>query len=599
MKLRGGEVLQSIPEAIRNLESLYIEGCNKLTTLPNSIFESQQLEDLSIIRCSGLVEIPTSLGVQKNLNRLAIYRCENLKKLPSYIQMESLQLIDLNNCPKLDTFPEINGAMHCLKKLTLNSTGIRELPSSIGNLSGLYDLNLNGCEDLVSLPNSLCNLMNLQFLCLRGCKKLEKLPENIGDMQELEILYATETAISQPPTSIAKLGKLTALRFSHVFQHSSSFILHELSGLSSLTDLHLSNLNILGGLPEELGSLLFLDELNLSGSNISCLPKSIKQLLQLQRLDVQFCQNLKELPGEQLPPNLTDLYLDYHLFMKSIRDLVTKCLKLHVLSVSRCGHEESECGTVSTSQVNVLKSLQQLIRTCFQCDFHHREYVLISFPEVRSPELFNYQFINKHQISIDLNPSWYTDKFMGFTICYGCNTTRVSLVATLVCKSDPERKHSLKYVIKCWFKSSVMCFIYIPSETLWHASGNKVGKNPNDYFLFEVSSNLRQEICWGIRLEYENKNKRWKRKQRAMQGLKLFPVLPKDSAVTTEIDFSRASAEYDIATDREEHKSHNIELIRVCGSPSRKMDDVPRKRKRKRNRKKKRKVAAATDEQFA
>ncbi|KAM3337617.1 hypothetical protein P3S68_031942 [Capsicum galapagoense] len=346
--------------------------------------------------------------------------------------MESLKLLKLNNCPKLDTFPEINGDMHCLKELTLNSTWIRELPLSIGNLSGLYDLNLNGCEDLVSLPNSLCNLMNLQFLWLRGCKKL---PENIGDLQELEILYATETAISQPLTSIAKLGKLMALRFSHVLQHvkhSSSFILHELSDLSSLTDLHLSNLNILGGLPEELGSLLFLDELNLSGSNISCLPKSIKQLLQLQRLDVQFCQNLNELPGEQLPPNLTDLYLDYHLFLKSIRDLVTKCLNLNVLSISWCRHEKSEYGTVSMSQVNVFKSLQQLIRTCIQCDFQQRDFFLISFPEVRSPELFNYQ------VSIDLNPSWYNDKFMGFTICYGCNTTLVSLVATLVCKSDPE-----------------------------------------------------------------------------------------------------------------------------------------------------------------
>ncbi|PHT33032.1 hypothetical protein CQW23_29369, partial [Capsicum baccatum] len=451
MKLRGGEVLQSIPDASRNLESLYIEGCNKLATLPNSVFESQQLEDLFIIRCSGLVEIPTSLGDQKKLYRLAILRCENLKKLPSYIQMESLQFISLCNCPKLDTFPEINGDMHCLTTLTLNSTGIRELPSSIGNLSGLFDLNLNGCEDLVSLPNSVCNLMNLEYLRLRGCKKLEKLPENIGDLRELEILDATETAISQPPTSITKLGKLTALRFSHVLQHvqhSSSFILHE-------------------------------------------------------------------------------------------------------LSVSWCGHEESEYGTVSTSQVNVLKSLQQLIRTSIQCDFHQRDFFLISFPEVRSPELFHFQCINKHQISIDLNPSWYTDKFMGFTICHDCNTTRVRVVATLVCKSDPERKHSLKYVINCWFKSSVMCFIYIPFETLWHASGNKVGKSPNDYFLFEVSSNLRQEICWGIRLEYENKNKRWRRKQRATQGHKLFPVLPKDSAITTEIGCSRASAEYDIATYRE------------------------------------------------
>ncbi|KAM3199544.1 hypothetical protein P3L10_031904 [Capsicum annuum] len=49
-------------------------------------------------------------------------------------------------------------------------------------------------------------------------------------------------------------------------------------------------------------------------------------------------------------------------------------------------------------------------------------------------------------------------------------------------------------------------------------------------------------------------------------------------------------------TVQKEHKSQNVELIRVCGSPSRKMDDVSRKRKRKRSRKKKRKIAAATDE---
>ncbi|KAM3322642.1 hypothetical protein P3S67_003793 [Capsicum chacoense] len=608
----GSPRIRSLPPSLSSapLNFMKLRGCNKLATLPNSVFESQQLEVLSIIQCSGLVGIPTSLGVQKKLFRLAIDGCENLKTLPSYIQMESLQRIYLSNCPKVDTFPEINGDMHCLKELIVSSTGIRELPSSIGNLSGLFHLNLNGCEDLVSLPNSVCNLMNLEYLHLRGCKKLEKLPENIGNLQELGILDATETAISQPPTSITKLGKLRDLRFSrsHVLQHvlhSSSFILPELSGLSSLTALQLSNLNILGGLPEELGSLLFLNELNLSGSKISCLPKSIKQLLHLQCLDLQFCQNLNELPGEQLPPNLTDLYLDYHLFLKSIRDLVTKCLKLHVLSVSWCGHEESEYGTVSTSQVNVLKSLQQLIRTCIQCDFHQRDFFLTSFPEVRSPELFQFQFINKSQISIDLNPSWYTDKFMGFTICYGGNTTYPRVVATLVCKSDPERKHSLQYVIKYWLKQPVMCFIYIPFETLWHASGNKEGKNPNDYYLFEVSSYFSCEVCWGIHLVYENKNKRWRSKQRATQGPKLFPVLPKDTA------------EYDIATDwglclgyvenalevdqaamsaQKEHNSQNVELIGVCGSPSRKMDDVSRKRKRKRNRKKKREIAAATDE---
>ncbi|KAH0736404.1 hypothetical protein KY285_012111 [Solanum tuberosum] len=185
LKLKGCEVLESIPDSILNLERLHISGCNKLTTLPNSLFESQQWIFLYIYRCSGLVELPVSLGVQKKLGFLSVEECENLTKLPSFIQMESLTELKISNCPKLTTFPEIIGDMHCLKSLTLESTGIRELPLSIGNLSGLEYLNLKGCEDLVSLPNSLCKLKNLQRLILRGCKKL---PGNVGDLQEFETL---------------------------------------------------------------------------------------------------------------------------------------------------------------------------------------------------------------------------------------------------------------------------------------------------------------------------------------------------------------------------------------------------------------------------
>ncbi|KAH0710703.1 hypothetical protein KY284_012130 [Solanum tuberosum] len=477
------EILESIPDTIRNLSDLSISGCNKLATLPNSLFESQKLEYLEIHRCSGLVELPSSLGVQKNLGSFEIYRCENLKKLPSFIQMESLlQQLVIANSPKLDTFPEIKGDMHCLEELTLNSTGIREMPSSIGNLSGLTELNLTGCEDLVSLPDSLCNLMNLRHLLLRRCKRLEKLPENIHELQELEKLDASETAISQPPSSITKLGKLWQLRFSHEqqFQHSSNFVLHQVSGLSSLTLLDLSNLSILGGLPEDLGSLHSLENLNVSGSNISCLPKSFKGLLHLQHLNVQFCQNLNELPGE-LPPNLMILFADYHLALKSIKDLVINCLKLYKLGISNCG-------TVSSEQVNVF--LQHFLRICIQCDFHQRACFIISFPGVRIPELFDYdRFINQNEISIELNPSWYTDKFMGFWISYGPTELDTRLEATLVCKSDPERKYSLEYNYipeYSRFKYPFICCAYIPFETLWHASDNKEGKNPNDYYMLEV-----------------------------------------------------------------------------------------------------------------
>ncbi|KAF3634371.1 hypothetical protein FXO37_26519 [Capsicum annuum] len=158
----------------------------------------------------------------------------------------------------------------------------------------------------------------------------------------------------------------------------------------------------------------------------------------------------------------------------------------------------------------------------------------------------------------------------------------------------------------------------------------KKGKSPNDYYLFEVSTECRENAYWGIRLEYENKDWRWRRKERTTQSPKIFPVPRKDTSVTTKSvcyivleqpepslpSSSLASTEHDIATDsglylgyekkslevdqatmtvQKEHKSQNVQLIRVCGSPSRKMDDTSRKRKRRRNRKKRRKIAG-TDE---
>ncbi|WMV56773.1 hypothetical protein MTR67_050158 [Solanum verrucosum] len=243
------------------------------------------------------------------------------------------------------------------------------------------ELNLIGCEDLVSLPDNIRNLMNLQRLSLRGCKKLEKLPENICDLQELDML-------------------------------------------------------------EDLGSLHSFEKLD----------------------------NLNELPSGELPPNLMLLFADYHLALKSIRDLVNNCLKLYRLEISNRG-------AVSSEQVNVF--VQHFLRTCIQFDFHQRGYFLISIPGVRIPELFDYDchFVNQEKMSIELNPSWYTNKFMGFWICYGPTALDKRLEATLVCKSDPERKYSLKCYINqyCGSIDHIIYCVYIPFETLWNNGyGNKM-----------------------------------------------------------------------------------------------------------------------------
>ncbi|XP_015160846.1 TMV resistance protein N-like [Solanum tuberosum] len=429
---------------LSNLKHLDLMDSCELRKTPN-FGDMPNLETLNLHGCVNLEEVHPSFGHCRLLTYLSLEGCRKLKKLPKFVCVESLETLNLLECTNLQEFPEICGDMPRLSILYVKSPWIRSLPTSFSSLRNLQLTEcevLESCEELLSLPDSLCNLMKLRCLYLDGCKKLEKLPENIGDLQDLHVFDASETAISQPPPSITKLG------------------------LSSLTSLDPNNHNTLSGLPEDLGSLHSLENLNVSGSNISCLPKSFKGLLHLQLLNVQFCQNLNELPVE-LPPNLRELFADYHLALKSSKNLVICCLKLCRLAIA-------DYGTVSSEQVNVF--LQHFLRTCIQCDFHQRACFIISFPAIRIPELFDYdRFINQNEISIELNPSWYTDKFMGFWISYGPTRLDARLEATLVCKSDPERKYSLEYNYipeYSRFEYPFICCAYILFETLWHASDN-------------------------------------------------------------------------------------------------------------------------------
>ncbi|KAM3282976.1 disease resistance protein Roq1-like [Capsicum chacoense] len=614
LHLEDCEDLETFPDTIPNLKDLCISGCKKLATLANSLFESEQLEELEISKCPRLVDLSISLGVHMKLKQLVISDCENLKKLPNSIQMESLEYLRISNCPKLDTFPEINGDMHCLSELILRSTGIRELPMSVGNLSGLLHLDLEGCEDLVSLPNSFCNLKNLQWLVLCGCKKLDKLPENIGDLQMLEKLDASGTSIFQLPPSIRKLCKLEDLNLSHEqLQRYSSLVLHQVSRLSSLKRLHLGNCNILTGFLEDLVSFHCLVCLNIRGSSISCLPKSINEFLCLEILDVQLCKNLHELPRE-LPPNLVELYADYHLAWNSIRDLL-KCVHLYDIKIS--------WSSVSTNRVNVLRFIQHFLKAYIQEIFLH------FFSEVRIPESFGYQLRNQENISINLNPFWYTDKFMGFSICCYANRGKVaSIIATLISSSNPVRSYSLKcHINQCRLNNPApsLKWFYIPFKALWHVSDNKEGKSPNDYCMFEVSTMFCNKACWGIRLEYENNV--GEREGGYIERLKVPNSFQfSETIMLTTVNGRRtmvfeqpvpshtcsrfqASVEDNITTDRglhfgynnkvqevkqetlaveNEHEPQNVDLVRVCDSSSREIDDASRKRKR--NEKKRRKT---------
>ena len=90
-----------------------------------------------------------------------------------------------------------------------------------------------------------------------------------------------------------------------------------LIGLCSLTELDLSYCNV-QTIPNVLGSLSSLEDLNLRGNNFVCLPESIVQLSNLRRLYMGGCTHLRMLP--KLLLNIE--YID-----------ATKCTSLETLSL--------------------------------------------------------------------------------------------------------------------------------------------------------------------------------------------------------------------------------------------------------------------------
>src|SRR5713101_7237239 len=134
----------------------------------------------------------------------------SLKKYDLAIKHLPSQLGTLINLVELD--------ISCLENL-------EDLPSEIGHLKKLEKLiidNGNGCLMNISLPESIGNLSNLKVLRLYGAidsreigsdkptprSKVKNLPGTIGKLQNLEVLDLGRNGIKGIPSQIASLQNL-------------------------------------------------------------------------------------------------------------------------------------------------------------------------------------------------------------------------------------------------------------------------------------------------------------------------------------------------------------------------------------------------------
>ncbi|XP_028065745.1 putative disease resistance protein RGA3 [Camellia sinensis] len=132
---------------LKNLNSLQINKCNSLTSLPMQVLQ-------------GLT----------SLTSLQIISCNKLKSLSDGMQyLTALQLLVMIGCPEIKSFPE--GMQH---------------------LNALRDLYISDCSGLISLPNWLGSLRSLSMLLISGCPNLRCLPDGLQDQDTLKLLSIIE-----------------------------------------------------------------------------------------------------------------------------------------------------------------------------------------------------------------------------------------------------------------------------------------------------------------------------------------------------------------------------------------------------------------------
>ncbi|GLJ38990.1 hypothetical protein SUGI_0794750 [Cryptomeria japonica] len=298
-------------------QELSLGSCNIGGLIPAFLSTQFRLERLNLSNNSLFGNIPAWLGDLPNL-RAIILRHNNLQgELPSsfdishYVQIylghnmltgsvpipsvpaSDLELLDLSQNRFTGFIPvEIGSLLPNIEFLLYSENDLRgDIPTSIGLLQKLRDLDLSGNNFEGKIPSSLTNCTALKRLNLGNNKLSGEIPSKIGSLRQLEKLHLNDNMLQgNLPSDVQSCRKLQILDMANNFlsgniplwlgQLSDLMILvlrsnkfhgwipHALGNLSTLHVLDISHNNLTGAIPPELGKLTGMMDGEAGGSEV-------------------------------------------------------------------------------------------------------------------------------------------------------------------------------------------------------------------------------------------------------------------------------------------------------------------------------------------
>jgi len=209
--------------------------------------------------------------------------------------LPNLRRLDLSHSKNLIEVPDLSDVPLLTDLILEGCTEIIQIDQSIGFLRELQYLNLKNCKKLFLNLNVIFGLSSLRRLILSGCSKL------LNSKMLMDQRYTEHLENVDKNTNVIQLPLYKLLMFPfHFFsppkpEDSLGLLLSSLSCIPCLLDLDISFCN-LHQIPDEIGNLRSLKYLNLGGNEFVTLPSTIKELSNLQRLNLEHCKQLKYLP---------------------------------------------------------------------------------------------------------------------------------------------------------------------------------------------------------------------------------------------------------------------------------------------------------------
>jgi len=324
LSLWANQLSGAIPAELGNLSALQILELadNQLSgALPATLGNLSNLYDLWLSWNDIGGAIPPELGNLSSLEYLYLWDNQLTGTIPAELgNLTNLAVLSLGYNQLTGSVPASLGNLSSLESLYLNNNQLSGvLPATLGNLGSLTWLNVSYNQLTGSIPSQLGSLANLEGLYLFNNQLAGALPPELGNLTNLIWMNLSNNQLAGSiPASLGSLGG-TGLGAQSVApemmeaaergiasggggDHAEEGELQPLA-LTGLTGLWLSNNQLSGTIPAEVGDLTNLTTLDLSRNDLTGdIPASLGDLSHLVTLDL----STNHLTGG-IPPQLGQL----------------------------------------------------------------------------------------------------------------------------------------------------------------------------------------------------------------------------------------------------------------------------------------------------